>query len=356
MIISTNREPSLEEFERLCENACQKMNDKAQRNPEYYLSKGAQKLETEVKIALDIAAKGTNFEGTIEIISGQRFPDIVAAKYYGVEVKSTKDDKWTLIGGSVAEGTRVAGVEHIFFMFGKLHEPVEFKTRRYEECLCDVAVTHSPRYKIDMNLPEGETIFDKIGTTYDELRASSNPIKPIVEYFRSTLKPGESLWWVNGEEENGEGQTAMSPKIRLWKTLTPEEKNQMIAQGFALFPELFGKSSNKYERFTLWLVAKHGIVSTSMRDSFSAGGKANIEIGDSLYENVPQKYYQLLSNKEKVKDIILNTDKDILISNWNSDDFEDRIEKWIELVKKEAEEDNFDVSILLEEMFEYIAK
>lgn len=52
-----------------------------------------------------------------------------------------------MIGGSVAEGTRVEDVEHIFILFGKLHKPVEFRTRRYEECLCDIAVTHSPRYK-----------------------------------------------------------------------------------------------------------------------------------------------------------------------------------------------------------------
>jgi len=84
MIISTNKEPSLEDFETLCECMCTYMNDKAKTEPEYYLSKGAQKLELEVKTALDIVAKGTRFENTIEIISGQRFPDIVAAKYYGV--------------------------------------------------------------------------------------------------------------------------------------------------------------------------------------------------------------------------------------------------------------------------------
>jgi len=217
MIISTNREPSLQEFEDLCNRMCELMNKKAQKEPEYYLSKGAQKLEPEVKIALDEVANGTKFENTIKIISGQRFPDIVAAKYYGIEVKSTKDDKWTMIGGSVAEGTRVESVEHIFFLFGKLHKPVEFRTRRYEECLCDIAVTHSPRYKIDMNLSEGETIFDKMGISYDEMRKSDNPIEPVVEYFRSTLKPGESLWWVNGEEATS-GSTPV--KIRMWKTIS----------------------------------------------------------------------------------------------------------------------------------------
>lgn len=73
MIISTNKEPTLQEFEQLCKDMCRYMNDKAKEEPDYYLSKGAQKLEPEVKKALDIVAKGTKFENTIQIISGQRF-------------------------------------------------------------------------------------------------------------------------------------------------------------------------------------------------------------------------------------------------------------------------------------------
>jgi hypothetical protein len=350
MIISTNKEPSLEEFESLCYKMCELMNEKAKNEPSYYLSKGAQKLEVEVKTALDKAAKGTKFEDTIEIISGQRFPDIVAAKYYGVEVKSTKDNKWTVIGGSVAEGTIVQGVEHIFFLFGKLHKPVEFKTRRYEECLCDIAVTHSPRYKIDMNLPSGETIFDKMGVGYDDMRNLDNPIEPVVEYFRSTLKVGESLWWVNGEDaEHGESPA----KIRMWKTLSKGEKEEIISKGFALFPELFGYSRNKYERFTLWLVANYGVVSSSMRDPFSAGGKADLELEGKKYEKVPQKYIQLFTYRNRVKEIILETDEIVLESMWisNDQDFSNRMNKWIELISGNAEKETFDVKGLLDDMF-----
>lgn len=51
MIISTNKEPSLEEFEEICNKACQLMNERASYEPEYYLTKGGQKLEKEVKKA-----------------------------------------------------------------------------------------------------------------------------------------------------------------------------------------------------------------------------------------------------------------------------------------------------------------
>lgn len=350
MIISTNKEPSLEEFELLCNRMCTYMNDKAKAEPEYYLSKGGQKLETEVKTALDIVAKGTRFENTIEMISGQRFPDIVAARYYGVEVKSTKDDKWTMIGGSVAEGTRVEDVEHIFILFGKLHKPIEFRTRRYEKCLCDIAVTHSPRYKIDMELKEGETIFDKMEITYDEMRKLDNPIDPVVKYFRSILKPGESLWWVNGKDAT-EGNTPA--KIRMWKTLAKAEREELIAQGFALFPELFSNSPNKYERFTLWLVANYGVVSSSMRDPFSAGGQVDLEVNGHLYEHLPKKYGQLAANKNRVEEIIMSLDDNTISITWHTvnTEFKDRMKNWINLVAKEADAERFNALQFLEDLF-----
>ena len=58
--------------------------------------------------------QGTVFEGMVELISGQRFPDIVVGGYYGVEVKTTKSEHWKSTGSSVAEGTRVEGVERIY--------------------------------------------------------------------------------------------------------------------------------------------------------------------------------------------------------------------------------------------------
>ena len=87
--MQTEKDPALAEFERLCFETCRIMNSKAEEQPSYYLSKGAQKLEPEVKRALEQAAVGTIFENKIEMVSGQKFPDIVVAGRFGVEVKST---------------------------------------------------------------------------------------------------------------------------------------------------------------------------------------------------------------------------------------------------------------------------
>ena len=68
-------------------------------------------------------------------------------------------------------------------VIGKLGgNPPEFRCRPYQEVLYDIAVTHSPRYLINMELQDGETIFDKMKTTYDEFRANENNIAKAREY------------------------------------------------------------------------------------------------------------------------------------------------------------------------------
>lgn len=351
MIISKNLQPTIEEFEILCKYTALELNKKAALEPTYYLSKGAQKLEPEVKIVMDFVSKGTVFENTIEIVGGQKFPDIVAAKLYGVEVKSTKVDQWTIIGGSLAEGTRVADVNNIFLMFGKLFNPVEFRTRRYQDCLYDIAVTHSPRYKIDMNLPKHKTIFDKMGIEYDDLRKMENPIAPVVDYFRKTLKIGESLWWVNGENFE---ESSVPIKIKLFSSLGIEEKHNIRVQIMMRFPEIFGNSSRKYERCSLWLVAKYGIVSTSMRDLFSAGGKIDLNIDGYFYRKIPKIYEHVYVNIDVICQELYYMDLVEIANLWNvsAKDIDNVIKMWILLVCKNAIPNcDFDVENMFHGMF-----
>ena len=333
MIISSNREPTTQEFKNLVDSATQKLNDDATNRTEYYLKRNAQLLEDDVWEFLNVAAIGTKFNGTIEKISGQRFPDIVAHKYYGIEVKSSKDDKWVSLGGSVNESTRVEGVERIFLTFGKLISPVEFRSRPYEDCLSEVVVTHYPRYKVDMNLSSGETIFDKMETTYDSLRMSGDPVGNIVDYYKSQLGEGESLWWT-GKAVQYENADAVPMKIRLWRTLLTAEKRKFMISGFAFFPDLLGNLPTKYERFSLWLVANHGVVSTSMRDTFSAGGRGRIEIPTNPYGalEVPRAIANINNHSAAIATCILSADESLLRETWQERIIcGDRMGQWIDL-------------------------
>jgi len=351
MIISTNRNPNLEEFKTLVDTVTLMLNDDASERTLYYLKRNAQLLEEDVFNFLDKTAMGTKFEGTIEKISGQRFPDIVAGKYYGIEVKSSKDEKWITLGGSVNESTRIEDVERIFLTFGKLIDPIEFKSRPYEDCLSDVVVTHYPRYKIDMNLNYGETIFDKMKTTYDKLRLSENPVGDIVDYYRNQLKSGESLWWT-GKVIKDEQIDAAPMKIRLWKTLSTEEKIILKVKGLALFPELTSNSTTKFERFSLWLVAHFGVISTSTRDSFSAGGQGEIQTKNEYFKNIPRVIMNIYYNKDSIFKIIMNTEESVLCETWNVKNIEtDRIYQWINLVSKYCKLENYDIKLLMKVIF-----
>ena len=190
MIISENKKPPLEDFQDLMMKTDTMLNVEAKGRELYYKGRNGTQLEEDVYDALSRCALHTPFEGTIQLVSGASFPDIVANRFYGVEVKSTNKNHWKSIGSSILESTRNQNVERIFLTFGKLGAPVAFKSRPYEECLSGISVTHYPRYQIDMELGKGETIFDKMGISYDTLRKMDNPVAPVSQYYKKQLKPG----------------------------------------------------------------------------------------------------------------------------------------------------------------------
>lgn len=329
MIISENEKPSLEEFRLLMSRTDDMLNSEAIGRENYYKNRNGSALEEDVCDALTRCAMHTPFEGTIQLVSGASFPDIIASKFYGVEVKSTNKNHWKSIGSSILESTRNQTVERIFLTFGKLGNPIAFKSRPYEECLSGISVTHYPRYQIDMELGEGETIFDKMGVPYDILRKMDNPVTPVSHYYKQQLKPGESLWWADSNVE----ETVVPPTVRLWSSLTSEERNSYTVQGYALFPEILGRSSTKkYQRYALWLATNCGIINTNIRDQFSAGGRVNIATPKGLFKRVPAVFGRIDKYKELIIETLLSTDKAVLREYWQEPDFcENRILHWCQL-------------------------
>lgn len=328
MIVSVNSKPEMSEFVTLMRNTDKLLNFDAQKRPDYYATRNGNPLEDDVKDALLECAKGTSFENTIEKISGQNFPDIVAAKYYGVEVKSTKNNHWTSTGSSILESSRIADVERIFMTFGKLGgNPIEFLSRPYEECLSGIAVTHMPRYKIDMRLKKDETIFQKMGISYDELRMMDNPVVPVSKYYRSQLKPGESLWWANDSSDN-----SVSATIRLWKNISKEEKKQYVVYGLINFPEIF---SGNYDRYSLWLTSQ-GVVDSHIRDQFSAGGQELMMLKNGKNVKFPGIYRRVKNNLDVFMEMISREDVSQFEEQPKSDKVlvQERIANWIRIVSK----------------------
>lgn len=78
MIISKNKQAPEEEFVALLEATQSYLRKESKSKKSYYLSRGGVDLEEDVFDAMIKYSKGTNFEGSIEKISGQKFPDIIA--------------------------------------------------------------------------------------------------------------------------------------------------------------------------------------------------------------------------------------------------------------------------------------
>lgn len=219
------------------------------------------------------SAKETQFENKLRKTDDREFPDIVDDEYFGVEVKVTKKDAWTSVGNSVLESSRVLNTEKIYVFFGKMGGTPDTNFRSYEECLKGIAVTHYPRYQIDMVLPVGESIFDKMKIPYDALRREPNPVKNIRAYYRSQLKDGQELWWIN---DNLDDATA-PPIIKTFTSLSSEEKSRIKAEIFIYFPEVVSSNSTKFSKIAAFLVSNHGVISSNLRDNFSAGGQVVVK-------------------------------------------------------------------------------
>lgn len=266
-VYNKNKQVALQEFDLFMNKLAQETN--------HYIGCDSKQLEKETILAMKEQCEGTPFlPDDIQLISGQRFPDIITAKHFGVEVKSTKENKWVSTGSSIVESTRIEDVNHIYMLFGKLGgHPIEFKCKPYQNCLYDIAVTHSPRYLIDMDTPQEKTIFSKMGIEYDSFRLSEDPINTVRTYYLEKIKKEKRtamLWWIGSEN-------VTSPTLRLWsgKSLEQEEKNIYKAQLLILFPTEICNSN--YDRATLWLCIRHSIINTHFRDLFTAGGQVQIE-------------------------------------------------------------------------------
>ena len=107
-------EPDDGAFEEVLARAVEALRREARERAALYASLSGSRLAGKVCEVLGRCAEGTPFEGAVRLVSGQRFPDIVVGGYYGVEVKTTQADHWKSTGSSVAEGTRVEGVERIY--------------------------------------------------------------------------------------------------------------------------------------------------------------------------------------------------------------------------------------------------
>lgn len=266
---------------------------------------------------------------------GHAFPDIVYTFdnkiSYGIEVKSStqanaSENSWSILGNSILGSTKV-DVDDLHIVFIKVGNNGCFiKSARYEDSISDVAVTHSPRYKLDLNQSADQSFFSKSGISYDEMKNSENPIGLVTDYFKNK---GLTAWWV------AESTPAI---IKNWNELNSDEKKEILSKALILFPEIiYSRSPEKYKRLSKWLVANYSVVDSSLRDKFTAGGRATLIINGEIFSDLPKIFetFQNLSDQFMVE--MKNASPEDIEEFWNSynlqnDTPDNRLTYWLDHV------------------------
>lgn len=357
MILTKSKTSNEVSFANLLALANECLNEKAINNPERIRTLTPIECEELVYSVMLTVSKNTIFENKIELISGNSFPDIVADHYFGVEVKSSHSNKWKTTGNSVLESTRLKHVTSIYLFFAQLTDLPRFRFSKYELCLSDIVVTHSPRYLIDMDLEPNNTIFEKMGISYESFKNLDKPLDRVRSYFRSIVKPGEEPWWLGEDEPINELNYSYS--VKNFRNLPDTQKKDLIVEVFAKFPEIIcSPSSAKYNRASAYLAARHGVVSSSFRDAFSAGGKVNLSIGTVIYKSLPNVFGRLQKLYPRIKREIEITSTKDLCHYWDIPllDSDNKVFTWFELASQECSEQSTQYKFLKHLVYEYAEK
>ena len=250
--------------------------------------------------------------------SSQKFPDFVLVDLedgdkIGVEVKKTDSAKWEVIGGSIYESLK-NDIEDTYVLMAKLGgDKPEVRLRKYEECIDNLKVTHSPRFYLNLDLKEGEDYLSR-NDAKDLLELSGDELN---KKIRQLLRTQKSTWWSEGETVS-------------FADLPQEEKGLYLNEGIALFPEVF---KGDYRKFTPWLVYSCFVWCGNVRGIFSAGGNKYVE---NMHIYVSAIMYRTLQNVSSIKQRIIEMTEDEQIKFWgkSTDNIGERIDDWLELVEK----------------------
>lgn len=259
------------EFESILDSVVQLLGKEVRESSKYH---SPSEFELRVREVLTLVAKGQDV-GINPTFHPHAFPDI-RANGFGIEIKTTNKDSWLTVGNSVFEGMRDASVKSIYVIFGKMGGMPSVKWGRYDERITHVRISHAPRFVLEMD--RDSSLFGKMEISYDDFYKLPpiEKMRHIRQYSRGRLKPGEQLWWLEGENALG-----IPLEVKLYMRLPPNEKLKLRAEGALLFPEVVGGSrvKGKYNRVAFFLLNYHNVFCPQTRDLFSAGSVAGRDRG-----------------------------------------------------------------------------
>jgi hypothetical protein len=260
----------------------------------------------------------------------QSFPDIAAGQF-GIEVKFTTNDTWLSIANSVLETNRIAAVEKVFIVFGKMGGVPQVRWSAYEDCVVHVRTSHVPRFEVEIPPGEGTVpLFQQMGIAYDDFRQlpMDEKMRYIRDYARGRLKRGERLWWL---DETDEPSHTLPIQARLYTKLSPAEKIRLRAEAVLLCPSIVksGRSHDKYDDVALYLLTYRGVLCHQARDLFSAGSVANPGNDDEGGVYIARALKLIESD---IADAATRLEDALFVEYWGESVApSDRLQKWLQM-------------------------
>lgn len=210
----------------------------------------------------------------------------------------------------------------------------EFMCKPYQQCLSNIAVTHAPRYLIDMNLNLEDNIFSKMQTEYDDFRLlpEAEKITKVRQYYMGKAKAEgkyDMPWWM--------GETT-SVNLSFYNDLPISQKNDIFVRACILFKSIYEKDSNKrYRQISMWLCNGYSLLCPNMRDFFSAGGRVSVINGKALEKPYPHIVEEILKYHKRIKALLCHPDEEILWGIQDYWDFKynkyDLYDSWLNMVE-----------------------
>lgn len=221
-----------------------------------------------------------------QLISGHKFPDVIFAEaQIGIEIKGHKQGD-RILGNSIMGSTPSIANPVAIYLLAWNDSSREVIWRDYFDCVVGAEVTHSPRFVLKPNCTAEESLFGQgdgqIGDAA-EICLSEGGFKSelILARMRAkALAEGNIPWWISSGNENEtfateEAQQQLS--ILKYSALSADGPRSSLLKTILIgFPELLGRSGNKYDSAAVWSLLRKNILIS--RDAFTAGGRVLVEI------------------------------------------------------------------------------
>lgn len=232
------------------------------------------------------------------------FPDLkvtINDSIFGIEIKFSNSGNWRSKGNSIFESlSDESEYEEIFVLYGRKPKKketinhIDIKYAPYGDSIERIEVTHSPRFAINMNSKNEiiSELFREYGS-YDNFRKLDVKSKNnfLREYFNRHKENLGDKWYINLDSNSYSEDSLPQIEPVLFSNLPTKMKNQIINEAFILFPKYLFDSPTNYSNLAAYMITQYFVYSTSLRDSFSAGGKTIILDKDNYYPRMLMKFY-----------------------------------------------------------------